>query len=131
MEKRPVGRPSTDTPELREAVLDLIEHGLLSFETACRQAGSAPNTVRGWMAADPSFQSLVKSAQDCRNARLMDTGLNKALSGDPKHDAMHIFLLKTLCGLRETQVLEHTTPKPVRLIDMGDDDGSTAHPDDS
>ena len=63
MKRRPPGRPSMSTPELRDRILDLLAEGV-PMRVICRTAGMPSRaTVVRWRRADAGFDSVCRLMQ--------------------------------------------------------------------
>lgn len=76
-----MGRPSTYTPELAEAVLEHLEYGLCVSEIAAIEGMPKVRTVYQWMEAHPEFAQAYARAHDagvrCNEGELMRTARKK------------------------------------------------------
>lgn len=91
-------------PQRKELIVNMTALGATLEE--CRLvSGVAERTIRSWRSKDQKFRDDMDSARLRMQHTLKSTAFKMARGGDK---TMLIFLLKTMCGLRETGVTDTT-----------------------
>jgi len=76
-----------------------------TLEECCFVSGVPVRTITSWRKADATFRENMDSARLKMQHTLKSTAFKLAKGGDK---TMLIFLLKTMCGLRESGALDTT-----------------------
>jgi transposase len=78
---KPEGRPTLNTPETRNAILNSLAIGN-TVEDSCRAAGVGYSTMRAWAVADQEFQEQIEKAQAQARQRMVGIVVSAAAAGN-------------------------------------------------
>lgn len=109
-----MGRTPICLSDAQKAEVETLA-AVLTAEQVADYFGIGRRTFYSMMARDEEIAARYKRGKAKAIGAIAQGLINKARGGDT---ASMIFFLKTQAGWRETTHLEHTLPKPSRLLDL-------------
>ena len=111
---RNVAYPTVVTPEIITKIETLSECGS-SLKMIAAYFGISVDSLANWRRNEPAIEQAYKNGKDKGSIKLLDTAFQQAVNGNT---AVLIFLLKTRLGMSERPVLDLSSAKLNKIIDI-------------
>ena len=111
---RPISYPTVVTPEILTRIETMAECGC-KVSIIAADFAICENTFKKWRDLEPTVDEAYKRGKQKGDGKILKTAYDLALSGDK---TMLCFLMKTRLGMSERPVIDMSSAKLNKIIDI-------------